>query len=224
MLACEKAAEAGADGIETDVHLSKDGEVVVIHDENLKRTCGIDRMVGDCTLRELTATKASATFGGSFDVTVPSFRMLCSFIKDHDIMANVELKTGIIYYPGLEEKVAEEVKRWGIEDKVIFSSFNPLSLVVMKRLLPECPAGFLFMKGMNPRHISYITKEAGLDLLHPDFSIIDSEMVKEAKECGLGINAWTINEEAEMDRLISLGVEGTITNRPDMCLRKLMRA
>ena len=75
MLAFEKAAEAGADGIETDVHLSKDGEVVVIHDENLKRTCGIDRMVGDCTLRELTATKASATFGGSFDVTVPSFRM-----------------------------------------------------------------------------------------------------------------------------------------------------
>ena len=54
MLAFEKAAEAGADGIETDVHLSKDGEVVVIHDENLKRTCGIDRMVGDCTFRELT--------------------------------------------------------------------------------------------------------------------------------------------------------------------------
>ena len=49
-------------------------------------------------------------------------------------------------------------------------------------------------------------------------------MVTEAKECGLGINAWTIKEEAEMDRLISLGVEGTITNRPDMCLRTLNRA
>ncbi|MGN1163349.1 MAG: glycerophosphodiester phosphodiesterase family protein [Candidatus Ornithospirochaeta sp.] len=151
------------------------------------------------------------------------FEELCDFAKKRNILLNVELKTGVVYYPGIEEKVAGLVKEYGMEEKVIFSSFNPLSLIVMKRLLPECGSGLLFAKGIDPRHISFIAKKSGLDFLHPDFNIMDDEMVREAKECGLGINAWTVNSEDELDKLIEWRAEGTITNRPDMCLRKLGR-
>ena len=117
MLAFREAFKAGADGIETDVHLTKDGEVVVIHDENLLRTTGVDRMVSDCTLSEITAIKASKTMDDKFDAFIPSFDEFCAFIKESGMKANIELKTGVVYYPGIEEKVAECVKKYGIEEK-----------------------------------------------------------------------------------------------------------
>ena len=116
MVAFEAARDAGADGIETDVHLTKDGEVVVIHDENLLRTTGVDKKVCDCTLSEITKIKASKTMDDKFDAYVPSFEEFCAFIKESGMKANVELKTGVIYYPGIEEKVASLIKKYGIED------------------------------------------------------------------------------------------------------------
>ncbi|MGN1190291.1 MAG: glycerophosphodiester phosphodiesterase [Candidatus Ornithospirochaeta sp.] len=223
MLAFREAFKAGADGIETDVHLTKDGEVVVIHDENLLRTTGVDRMVSDCTLSEITAIKASKTMDDKFDAFIPSFDEFCAFIKESGMKANIELKTGVVYYPGIEEKVAECVKKYGIEENVIFSSFNPLSLVLMKRYLPMCGMGFLFTSPIDIRHISYLSREVGYSFLHPEYKVINKEMLEEAKECGLGINAWTVNTPEEMENLIAWGVEGTITNCPDMCLKVLGR-
>ena len=223
MMAFEKAVESGADGIEMDVHLSSDGYPVVIHDENLLRTGGIDRMVGECTLDELTHTVVSQTQGGRYNTTVPSFEEFCAFVKDTNTRADIELKTSVVYYPGIEEKVAALVKKYRIEDRVIFSSFNWLSLVVMKRLLPGVKCGLLFEYHMNARHLSFEVKEAGLDLLHPDFSCITDEMVREADENGVGINAWTINSEEELRKLIEWDVKGCITNSPDMALAVLGR-
>ena len=223
MMAFEAARDAGADGIEMDVHLTKDGEVVVIHDENLLRTTGVDKMVGDCTLSEITAIKASKTMADKFDAYVPSFDEFCAFIKESGMKANVELKTGVIYYPGIEEKVASVVKKYGIEDKVIFSSFNPLSLVIMQRYLPECKMGFLFSNSINIKHISHLAKEVAFSYLHPDYKVISEEMLQETKACGLGINAWTIHDPEEVKRLMAWGVEGTITNDPEMCLKTIGR-
>ena len=223
MMAFEAARDAGADGIEMDVHLTKDGEVVVIHDENLLRTTGVDKMVGDCTLSEITAIKASKTMSDKFDTYVPSFDEFCAFIKESGMKANVELKTGVIYYPGIEEKVASVVKKYGIEDKVIFSSFNPLSLVIMQRYHPESKMGFLFSNSINIKHISHLAKEVAFSYLHPDYKVISEEMLQETKACGLGINAWTINDPEEVKRLMAWGVEGTITNDPEMCLKTIGR-
>lgn len=223
MLAFERAVESGADGIEMDVHLSSDGFPVVIHDESLLRTAGVDRMVGDCTLDELTHTVASRTQGGRYNTTIPSFDEFCAFVRERNTRADIELKTGVVYYPGLEEKVVEIVRKYRIEDRVIFSSFNWLSLVIMKRLLPSVPCGLLFESQMNVRHLSFEAKEAGIELLHPDFASIDDEMVREAEEAGIGINAWTINSEEELRKLMEWDVKGCITNSPDMCLAVLGR-
>ena len=223
MLAFRKAKEAGADGVEMDVHLTKDGEVVVIHDENLLRTTGVDKMVGDCTLSEITSIKASKTMDDKFDSYLPSFDEFCSFIKESGMKANVELKTGVIYYPGIEERVAAIVKKYGIEENVLFSSFNPLSLIIMKRYLPECGLGFLFSSSINIKHISYLSKEVGYSFLHPDYELINKEMLEEAKACNLGINTWTVNDPEEVKNLMAWNVGGVISNCPDMCLKVLGR-
>ena len=115
------------------------------------------------------------------------------------------------------------IRKYGIEDKVIFSSFNPLSLVIMQKYLPECKMGFLFTNPINIKHISYLAKEVGFSFLHPEYKVISEEMLNEAKACGLGINAWTINDPEEVKKLNAWGVEGTITNDPEMCLKTIGR-
>lgn len=223
MLAFEKAVESGCDGIEMDVHLSKDGEPVVIHDESLLRTCGIDKAVSDLTLDELMLTRASKTQGDRFDATIPSFEEFCSFVKKSGTRANIEIKTGIVYYPHIEEKVVALVKKYGIEDQIIFSSFNWLSLVIVKRLLPSVDCGLLFEKMLDIKHLSYLASEAGLNLLHPDSCLIDDEMIKESSSLGLKINAWTVNKEEDIKSMIEKSINGVITNYPDRALKLLNR-
>ncbi len=221
MLAFERAVESGAYGVEMDVHLSSDGYPVVIHDENLKRTCGIDRMVGECTLSELTSTIASKTQNDRFNTRIPSFEEFCAFVKESGTMANVEIKTGIVYYSGIEEKVAALIRKYEIEEQIIFSSFNWLSVELCKKLLPSVPCGLLFDSTQNARHLSYLAKTLGVEYLHPDYECITDEMVEECRKNGIGINAWTINDDSKMLKLKEWNVSGCITNSPDIALRVL---
>ena len=221
MLAFERAVESGSYGVEMDVHLSSDGRPVVIHDESLKRTCGIDKSVEECTFGELINTTSSKTQHDRFSVKIPSFEEFCAFVKKSGTKANIEIKTGVVYYPGIEEKVVELVKKYEIEESVIFSSFNWLSLGLLKRLIPHVPCGLLFDSSSSIRHIAYQAKECGFEYLHPDYSCITDEMVRECRECGVGINAWTVNDDEVIKKLIKWNVEGCITNSPDLALASL---
>lgn len=218
MLAFEKAEKSGAYGIETDVHLSSDGEPVVIHDESLMRTCGVEKNVEECTFDELVHTRASKTQSDRYNVCIPSFEEFCAFIKRSGMRADIELKTGVVYYPHIEEKVVEIVRKYGIENRIIFSSFNWLSLVMCKRLLPSVPCGLLFDRGQSVRHLSSLTSECGFEYLHPDVGCITEEMVGECRANGIGINAWTIKSDEEIRRLLEWKVDGIITNSPDIAV------
>ena len=100
MLAFEKAVELGVDGIELDVHLTKDNELVIIHDEDIKRTCDGEGLVKDMTLEELKKFDASATFRGVYGFCgIPTLREYFELVKDTDIITNIELKTGVYDYP-----------------------------------------------------------------------------------------------------------------------------
>lgn len=213
MLSFRKAVEEKSDGLEIDVHLSKDGEVVIIHDESLLRTCGKNRNVSDLTLRELKKIKANKTHE-NYDAYIPSFEEFCSFLKESRVKANIEIKTGVIYYPNIEEKVCQIIKEFGLEEKIIFSSFNWLSLEICHSLLPSVDCGLLFDNTMALRHLSYLAKKRGFTLLHPSFSSINSEMLEEARKEGLGINSWTINKTEEAELCYKWGIGGIITNYP----------
>ena len=125
MLSFRKAVEAGADGIELDVHLSRDGEVMIMHDEALKRTAGREGYIWDYTRAELEGISAGKTKDDSYGFTpVPSLEEYLSMIKPTGLYTNIELKTAPVYYPGIEEKTLELVSRFGLLDRIIFSSFN----------------------------------------------------------------------------------------------------
>ena len=105
MLAFEKAIEAGADGIENDVHLTKDGVPVIIHDELVDRTTNGKGYVKDYTYEELSKLDASYIFPEYGVLHIPTLREYMELVKDKDIITNIELKTGVFEYPGIEEKV-----------------------------------------------------------------------------------------------------------------------
>ncbi len=124
MLAFNKAIEAGADGIEFDVHLSKDGEIVIIHDETLERTTDGSGLVGEKTLDQLKNLNASKAYPDYQVQRILTLSEYFDFAKDYDIITNIELKTSIIDYPGIEEKVYKVIKEYNLAEKVIISSFN----------------------------------------------------------------------------------------------------
>jgi glycerophosphoryl diester phosphodiesterase len=222
MLAFRKAIEAGADGIELDIHESRDGQLVIIHDENLVRTTGIDGIVSDFTLAELTKTRASRTKSDAFDTPIPSFEEFCDFASSGSFITNVEIKTNNQWYQDIERKAVDMIRAFGLQDRIIFSSFNWISVMRAKQLAPEIPCGFLY-DGNKHLHLAPQTKDAGIQFMHPDFALLDDDIVAECRENGIGLNVWTINEESQMRRLIDWDVNAAITNYPDMCLRLLGR-
>ena len=224
MLAFSKALEAGADGIENDVHLSKDGEVMIMHDESLARTAGLNEYIFNMTRSELEKISAGKTMNDRFGFTpVPSLEEYLCFMKDHkDKVTNIELKTAPVYYPGLEEKVMNLVARYSLENNVIYSSFNWLSVIKMKRIDPSCRVGLLF-SGMKLYNQAPIMRQLDIDFFHPDFHDIDEAFVKGMHAEERGVNVWTVNEMEDIEKAASLHVDGIITNFPEKALSLVRR-
>lgn len=216
MLAFRKAVEVGCDGVEMDVQLSKDGEVVIIHDELLDRTTDGKGYVKDYTLAELKKFDASKVRPGEYGFQeIPTFDEFCAWLKETDIVANVELKTSIIYYPEIEKKCVDIIRKYHIENKIIFSSFNHLSIVKTKELIPEIPVGALVeIEGLM--YAGYYGEQFGFRYYHPDFCLLSEAAVKECKEHGVGINVWTVNDLDSFEKLVEWDVDGVITNYPQV--------
>ena len=216
MLAFEKAVEAGCDGIELDVQLTKDGELVIIHDEKIDRTCNGTGLVSDYTLEELKKFDASYHYKDVYGKNeIPTLREYFQLIQYTDVVTNIELKTGINPYPGIEKKVLEMIREFELEDRIIISSFNYYSVMRFKELMPGMPCGFLEESWLLD--FCEYTKRYGIEYIHPEFHMITEEFAKEAKEYGIGLNTWTVNTRKDMEDLIRKGVRSLITNHPDLC-------
>ncbi len=218
MLAFRKAYEAGADGIELDVHLSRDGEVMIMHDESLKRTAGIDSLLMEHTRAELESISAGKTKDDSYGFTpVPSLEEYLSWVKDTGLYTNIELKTAPLYYPGIEEKTIALVRRFSLEDRIIFSSFNWLSVIRARQIAPEIVSGFL-IESPRIHNIGNLIRSTGMECYHPAFSLLSDGAVRELRENGVRINVWTVNSEDEIRKCMEWGVDGLITNYPERAI------
>lgn len=219
MLAFKKAIEIGADGIELDVHLSKDGQVMIIHDEALKRTTGLDGVVSDYTRAELEKISAGKTKNDEFGFTpIPSLEEYLAFMAEHrDKITNIELKTAPVYYPEIEEKTLELVRKFDLEKNIIYSSFNWLSIERMQRLGTISETGLLF-SGMKLYNQAHIIKSLGINYFHPDFNDLTDEIVKSYLDNKVGLNVWTVNEIEDMKVCLSWNIDGLITNFPDRAI------
>ncbi|MNW28449.1 Glycerophosphoryl diester phosphodiesterase [compost metagenome] len=214
MIAFRQAIELGATGIETDVQRTKDGKLVLIHDESLERTTGLPRLVKDVIGAELEALDAGSWFDPSFQgERVPELHELLELGREHGIVLNLELKNGIVPYEGLEAEVVAAVRSFGIEEQVIISSFNHYSLVECHRLAPDIRTGVLYMEGLY-RPWEY-AQSIGATALHAYKEAVAPEWVKSAAGAGVAYHPFTVNDEEEMRVFLGYGVRGIITDYPE---------
>lgn len=150
---------------------------------------------------------------------VPTLREYMELVKDLPLVTNIELKTNIYEYEGLIEMVYEMIKEYGVQDRVIISSFNHYSVMQMKALAPELKYGFLAESWMLDTG-EYCNKH-GVPCYHPLRGNCTPVLVKDMKDHGLEINTFTVNREEEVRRFYALGIDGIITNHPDMAKRIL---
>lgn len=159
------AGEQGAQGIELDVQLTKDGEVVVIHDETIDRVSTGKGAVRDYTLEELRRFSFHNHKKEYEGVQIPTLREVLEQVKPGGMEVNIELKTGIYWYPGLEEKTVELVKAAGMENRVIYSSFNHYSVQKILELDAEAETAYLYSDVLL--NVENYAKNTGVCGLHP---------------------------------------------------------
>lgn len=206
MIAFKKAIEYEADGIETDVQLSKDGIPVLIHDETLDRTTNGHGFVKDYTLDELK------TFKTKNGKRIPTLEKLLKLVETSDLkVLNLELKNSIIPYEGLEVKVLTMIYEHNLQDKVIISSFNHMSLVKIRELDSTIVLGALTDSTLA--NVPKYLKDISVECYHPCFtSILDKKYIKAIKAAGIKVNTYTVNKEKHMKMVIKAGADSIITN------------
>lgn len=210
------AEEQGADGIELDVHLTKDGELVVIHDEKLDRTTNGTGLVKDYTLAELRTFCADNGMAGFADVRIPTLREVLEQVKPGKMLVNIELKTGILWYEGIEKKTLDLVAELGMQDRIIYSSFNHYSIAEVRRLAPEAQTAYLF--GDIPCDIEKYAAQRGVEGLHPGLYCVKmGSLLKAYLDSGLAVRVWTVNGEEDLRWLMEEGAD-VITNDPKLAL------
>ena len=218
----ELALEQGADGLELDVHLSKDGELVVMHDERVDRTTNAKGFIKDYTLEELKSFDASYGKSGYENARIPTLREVYSMLSRSDKIVNVEIKTDIMDYPGIVDKLLSMEDEMGMNGKIIYSSFNHYTVYELLMKRPEARIGLLYLSIFaNPWTYA---KSMGACALHPHFITISKtpDMAGECAALGIETNVWTVDEPEWMERLQKMGVTSIITDKPDLACTVLL--
>ena len=207
----------GANGIETDVQKTRDGVLVLFHDDTLNRILGIDGTIADFTYEELLQYKVKN--GGLSDV-IPTFDDFLDHFRSFDITFAIELKV-----KGIEREVRDAIYKWGVQDKVVVTSFIFDAIAEMKRVAPELRVGFLTKLFRDPEIDSIVTDASDevikklLDMgayeICPKGSDITEERVAYWHSLGLGVRAWGITDTDVMKKVYEAGVDGMTVNFPD---------
>lgn len=215
LAAFQKAVDLGADGVELDIQLTKDDQIVVIHDETIDRTSDGKGWVKDYTLEELRAFNYNRTKPEYKHADIPTMREVFELLKPTGLFINIEIKTGVVFYEKIEEKILALTKEMGMEDRVCYSSFNHYTVTRIHELKPDAEVGFLYADG--PINMPSYGVKHGVNALHPAlYNLQYDGFVKECKEKGLKLNVWTVNERPYMEMCCQYGVDAIITNYPDI--------
>lgn len=215
--AFELAVKQEANAIELDAKLTADGEVVVFHDQSVERTTGSRGRVGELTLAELRKLDAGSHFDVSFrGEPIPSLGDVFETIGKK-IFINIELTNYASLNDSLPETVAALVSKYDLAEWVMFSSFNPIALWRIRRLLPQIPTGLLALQGRNGALArSFLGHLLRYEALHPHLEDVTKSLVAKTHRRGCRMYVYTVNQADDMRRLISLGVDGFFTDDPVM--------
>ena len=215
LAAFELAIQQGADAIELDAKLTTDGQVVVIHDPTVNRTTGVEGTVREMSLAELKQLDAGSHFDYSFrGERIPTLDEVFETVG-HRIFINIEITNYTSPLDALPEHIAQVVKRHKVENRIMFSSFNPVALIRVKRLLPKTPIGLLALPGKSGAWSrSWVGRLLGYQALHPEASDITQALVKKVHQWNCRIHVYTVNSEQLMRQLFMLGIDGLFSDDP----------
>lgn len=215
LAAFKLAVEQGADAIELDAKLTADGEVVVIHDQTVDRTTEGTGKVNQHKIQELKRLDAGSHFDAGFKgEQIPTLSEVFETVG-RSILINIELTNYGSPFDELPKKVAQLVVLHGMQDSVLFSSFNPLALRRIHSLLPETSIGLLALPGglgalMRSRFNSIVPHHA----LHPEKRDVTPQLLERLHQNGKRVYVYTVNKAETMHHLFTIGVDGIITDDP----------
>jgi glycerophosphoryl diester phosphodiesterase len=226
LAAFKRALEHGADGIELDVQLTRDGEVVVLHDEQVDRTTDGRGWVRDLTLAEVRRLDAGDWFApGYAGERVPTLPEVFQ-VAGRAALVNVELKNNKVRYDGLERKVLDIVKTAGLSANVVISSFNHASLRVVQSLDSSQRIATLHPPGpwrypVLCRLPARAALAVGAEAAHLPHRTVSRRTVAHCHNVGIDVRTWTVNAAEEVERAVADGVDAVFTDDPGM-VRKLL--
>ena len=222
------ALEIGAAYAEFDVHLTRDGEVVVIHDATLDRTTNGRGAVRGLTLAEIRKFSAGypARFGSAYaGERVPTLGEVLGLLRER-AQAMIEIKADAVTDDaegGIEAHVVEEVRKAGMEKQVALISFERRALVRCRTLAPEILRGHLFERGKAGDMLAG-AREVGSELIMPEKRLLSDEVRDRAREAGVKVATWVVDDVEEMKRLMRFELYGVGSNRPGEMLEALQSA
>ncbi len=209
------AEKAGADGLELDVQVTKDGEVVVIHDEKVDRTTSGSGYVKNLTFKEIRMFNANKK--GEKKELIPSLVEVLEWMQTNRLICNIELKNGIFPYEGMEEKVIQLVRKYDLSNRIIISSFNHYSIVLSYRMAPEIETAPLFNERIYmPWVYAQSIRAQGI---HPKLSSITEEIIENSLKNGIAVRPYTVNKDADILKLLKINCSALITDNPVKALK-----
>lgn len=229
LAAFDLGVQAGADGLECDVHLSADGVAVVCHDAKLDRTTNRTGPVAALTASELARvdagcrfvdTRGSSPFAGQ-DVGIPTLGEVLRRYPDRRVIVEMKVDSA-----AMGEAVVAEVRAAKAVDRVCAAGYGATSIATVRRALPEVATSACHAEVRLALYRSWL----GFPVRHPPFGgyqvpehagrirVVSPRFVRHAHRAGLRVQVWTVDAEADMRRLLAWGVDGLITNRPDVAV------
>lgn len=212
----------GITGIELDIQLTSDGEMVVFHDENLRRVTHIDRNVRGCTLAEIKNIAIPANDGKY--CSIPTLEevlvMMKPYCESRGILINIELKTSVIRYDGIESKAYEIVRKYGMEQYIVWSSFLAESVDIIKKIDQDAKTAVF---AMSIEECISMARDTAADALHPYIGGLVYALPQDMQ--GMPVRAWNGDEpffndgrplkEAHLEEYRYYGATDIFTNIPE---------
>jgi len=229
LLAFRNAAAMGADYLELDVHLTRDGEVVVIHDPTLERTTTGAGPVRDRTLAELEPLRLKDRGGAVTEERIPTLDQVVALAAagKRQMLLEIKVDAQRRHYPGIEEKVFAVLDRHRFVPFAVVMAFEAETWRRVRQLRPEARTGALYSARTLPAGAVeselQALRQAGVAFVGLNQALVNAQVATQARLAGLTLAVWTVNERDAIERFIGHGVSVVITDRPDLAKELLGR-